>query len=183
MKILFFILITLVNLFSQELLNNQLLDKISVLSSELENKTGIKTGVLVSNDKTFGELKKQVQYSNNYAFIVISLKEKKLDVVSNLNLDFSSVTQYYYLKYGFLPTQGAILPILTQPKGVDVVNAAVLNGYIELVDIISNDKNINLDNNISHSNEYFINILRGIFYTLIVVFIFLLFKNKFRRKH
>ncbi|WP_267524081.1 hypothetical protein [Campylobacter sp. MG1] len=176
------VLLTLVNLFSQELLSKQVLDKIYDLSFELKNKTGIETNVLISDVSNFKELKEQINYKDNYAVIVISLKEKKIDVVSDLKLNFSSITKYYYLKYGFLPTQGAILPILTQPKGKDVINAAVLNGFAELVYIIANDKNIELNSGIGHSNEYFINILRAIFYVFIIIFIILFVRNKFRSK-
>lgn len=177
-KLAIILLVAFVNLFSQEPLSSNVLNEIRTLSDELMQKTGIKASVLISDNKSFQELMQNAKTQDNYATIILSLKDKKLAVVSDLDCDFRSVSEYYYLKYGFFPTQGAILPILTQPKGKDSVNAAVLNGFAQLCDIIAKDKNIKLENSFGDANDNFINIIRLIFYILIVVFIIIYIKKR-----
>lgn len=175
-------LLALVNLFSQEPLSVNVLNEINILSNELEQKTGVKASVLISNDLPFKELKESIKNEKNYACLVMSLKDKKLDVISDLGLDFRSVTEYYYLKYGFFPTQGAILPILTQPKGNDLVNTSVLNGFAELCNVIADSKNVKLENGFSNLNSNIINTLRMLFYIFVIIFIFVLIKRKVKKK-
>lgn len=172
------ICLTLVNLFSQEL-SQKALEQIKLISNELEQKTGIKTSVLVERKVNLNEIIKD----KNYAILVLSLDDKKLDVINDLDLDFSSVTKYYYLKYGFLPTQGAILPLLSQDKGKDLLNAAVLNGFSELASVIAKSKNVSLENTFNNSNDSLINFFRLIFYTFIIFVIFILIKRKIRKKN
>ncbi|MBZ7993674.1 hypothetical protein AVBRAN9333_08165 [Campylobacter sp. RM9333] len=181
-KLIIIMLLALVNLFSQEPLSNEVLNEINILSNDLEQKTGIKTSVLISNEIPFKDLKQSIKTDKNYAIIVISLKDKKLDVISDLGLDFRSVTEYYYLKYGFFPKQGAILPILTQPKGKDLVNAAILNGFAELCDVIASSKGVELEYSYGDLNDNIINTIRTIFYIFTIIFIVVLIRRKVKKK-
>lgn len=164
----------------QELLSTKVLNEIQILKDELYSKTKIKADLLISDKENLQELLNKIKDEKDYAFIIISLKDKRLLVKSDLKLNFSSVSDFYYLKYGFLPTQGTILPLLTQPKGSDTLNAAIINGFSQLCDIIADFKGVKLENSFGDANDNFIGILRFAFYfiLLLVLIKFILKKIK-----
>ena len=74
------------------------------------------------------------------------------------------------------------MPILTQPKGKDLVNAAILNGFAELCDVIASSKGVKLEYSYGDLNDNIINTIRTIFYIFTIVFIVVLIRRKVKKK-
>lgn len=165
------------------LLNDKVREKVSTLAQELHEKTGI--GVYLSLPATLNE-KPLVVYEKErfsalhspFAVLSLAMNEKKIDIFSAPELE------EYFDKEAILspyPWEGSILPILTSKKKNDNLNAAVLNGFADLVEQIASNKGIVLDNAIGSTNRNMLNILRMIFYGSIILVVLVFLWRKVKR--
>lgn len=171
-------------------LNDRVISQINVISSEVYEKTGVFLGVSISDDNDFKNLfdtsKQLVKDYEKYAVIVLDSSSKRISILNSKNMDDviskDKLLNFYYLKWGFFPTQGAILPLISSPKAQDPYNAGILNGFGEMSFEVAEKFNIILDNAFANTNQNFLNSIRMIFYAVVIIVLGVMIKRKFTRK-
>lgn len=162
------------------ILNQKVATEIENIGTELYQKTGIFLALAISQSKSLEELLAlQENFKEPFAMLVLSINSHKVDIVSSKEVasffDKNAVLSPY-------AGEGSILPILTSPKGKDIYNAAMLNGYADIADKIASYFHIKLENSIGNANKDTLNILRIIFYGFICFALLFYFSRKVRKK-
>ena len=81
----------------------------------------------------------------------------------------------------FSPWNGTFTKILTVHKSkVDPTSAAFLNGYGDLVDMLAKSYGLKLNSSIGNGSHIMTNILRLLFYGILILTIIILLRNKFK---
>ncbi len=139
---------------------------------------------------SFVELKKQVQILANPTSLYSDFdKEKVLSpnatfigaVVSSIMFarSFDDIKEFMG-NYG-----GVILPVLAErAKGDDIVNkyaVAMFNGYSEIAEQIAGSNGVELESAAGNENKMAIDVIRLIFYGVILLFVFKYIRGKFFR--
>ena len=170
-------------------LNSNVVGKINVISQEVYEKTGVFLGVSVSDigfKQNLDSMRQNISQYGNYAIILLDIKDKKIDILNSDNMekviDKRKLLNFYYLKWGFFPTQGAILPLISSPKSQDPYNTAILNGFDEMACEVSKHFNVHFDSVFYDVNNNLFGAIRGIFYCFIIFVLFIMIKNKFKSK-
>lgn len=137
---------------------------------------------------SFVELKKQVQILANPPSLY---KEFDKDRILSPNATFigavvSSVMfarSYDEVKEFMSTYGGVVLPILAQlAKGDDIVNkyaVAMFNGYSEIAEEIADSRGVTLESAAGNSNQTTIDVIRIIFYGVILLFVFKFIRGRF----
>ena len=162
------------------LLNDKVLDKVQTMGDELFQRTGISAFVSVPKSldgKSIAEyeLQKVSTFKPPYVLLTIAPTEKKVDIIHSKELEKAFDKDAILSPF---PWTGTIIPILTGKKNNDNVNAAVINGYADIVEQIASSKNIELQSAIGSSNKNTINLVKVIVYG----FLFILFAGIIWRK-
>ncbi len=156
---------------NEGIVDKRAVEKMEIMGKELKEKTGVNTYVIAV--KTFNGISIK-QYEQNISkklkqpFILLTLArdDMKVDIVHSGDMskrfDKDGVLSPY-------PQSGTILPILASKKGNDKYSAALLNGYGDIVDQVSQSYGIKLKSSIGNANKTVINILKVIFYTLLLL--------------
>ncbi|ULO00307.1 putative membrane protein [Campylobacter sp. RM10537] len=147
--------------FNEGVLSPKVVKEINLIGKELEEKSQIFTGVAIGDNTDFETLfNMQKELPKSYILLILSKKSHRVDIVGSkgvLNLiDKEAILSPY-------SGTGSILPILATQKG-DIYNAAILNGYADIVDRITQARGITLNSSIGNTNRDTINILRILIY-------------------
>lgn len=172
------------------ILNDRVTNQINSVSKEIYEKTGVFLGVSVGNDdnfkNTFDKSKELVNGLERYSVIVLDIKSQRINILNSKNIEKAiskdKLLSFYYLKWGFFPTQGAILPLISLPKTKDPYNAGVLNGFNEMAVEISEHFNITLDYQLENTNQNFLNGIRLIFYVVVFTALVVIVRRKIKKK-
>lgn len=172
-----------------QLLNQEVKDKLTTMSAELEAKTGIKAHLIThpnTNNLPVGSIPANYlqmhDLEGEYAVLVLvppkaGEKTGKVDLfLSNPELcDKEEILSP-------LPNTGSILPILTANKAEDVYNAALLNGFADVCERIAAGKNAVLTTAIGNQNRSTINFVRYFIYGFLVLAILIFAYKSMRAK-
>lgn len=165
---------------NENVLNEQVSQKINAIGKELHERTGIFVGIATSNSSDFESLKaKAKELKDPFVLLVLSQSSHKVDILaSKESLAFFDKKRVLSPYSG----EGSILPILTSPKGKDIYNAALLNGYADITDQIAAYFHIKLQSSIGNANKDTLNILRIGIYGFLCFALLFYFQRKIRRK-
>ena len=173
-------------LINDEALNGAVANLIGSMSKELEQKTGVKTGVLIGK-KSLQQmrelLRERLESASPAAFLLFDIESKSYDLfLQHLELDGRSLLQFYYLKWGVLPAQGSVLPLLSDPKNKDIYNSAAFNGFDDLLSKIEDKYEVKLERekSFARTNDTLINLIRFVFYAAILLLFFFYVKRRLR---
>ena len=137
---------------------------------------------------SFVELKKQVQILANPTTLYKEFDKNSIlspnatfigAVVSSIMFarNFDDVKEFMS-SYG-----GVILPVLAErAKGDDIVNkyaVAMFNGYSEIAEEIADSRGVKLDSAAGNSNQITIDVIRIIFYGVLLLFVFKYIRGRF----
>jgi hypothetical protein len=156
---------------NQNIIKQSAYDKISQISDELYKKTGVSIVVHFVERAEGGipEYEKNVtcKMSSPYVFLLFVSKDEKVDIV------VSSELQSIIIKNDVLSPfpGGPIIPILAaqDKNAVDAkYSAAALNGVADIADNIAKNKGVVLESNIGSDSKIFMQILRVVFYGIII---------------
>lgn len=172
------------------LLSPEVSAKIEQISNELNEKTGIKTAVYISDslaEQTPAELLQSLNFKPPYALLLLSKAVKAKDGSIHPLVDILASPDVIGLFdkaqiLSPLPERGTILPILTSNKGKDIYNAAILNGYADLAEQIAASRNVELKNGIGNANKSFLNLIRYFVYGTILLVVFVMIKKGVSRE-
>ena len=166
-------------LFNENILSQKVSNEINLIGKELYQKSNIFIGVMVG-DKTEIEtlLNKQKELPQSYILLLLSKNSHKVDIVGSKGalslIDKEAVLSPY-------PGTGSILPILATNKG-DIYNAAILNGYADIVDRVAKSLGLQLEHSIGNANRDTINILRILIYGFICFALLYYAQRRIKRK-
>ncbi|PCM56107.1 hypothetical protein CP502_10550, partial [Campylobacter sp. BCW_8712] len=151
-------------LFNENILSQKVSNEINLIGKELYQKSNIFIGVMVGDETEIETLlNKQKELPQSYILLLLSKNSHKVDIVGSKGalalIDKESVLSPY-------PGTGSILPILATNKG-DIYNAAILNGYADIVDRVAKSLGLQLEHSIGNANRDTINILRILIYGFI----------------
>lgn len=172
------------------ILNDKVVTQVNNISKEVYDKTGVFLGVSISNDdnfkKTFDDSNNLIKEFDKYSVIVLDIKSQRISILNSKNMNDAigknKLLNFYYLKWGFFPTQGAILPLISSPKTQDPYNAGILNGFNEMAAEVSEYFNIDLEYPLENTNQNFLNGIRLIFYVVVFIALIVIVKRKIYKK-
>lgn len=173
---------------NDNILNKQLVAKISAIGEEMLAKSEIFVGI-VALDTLNGKTLKDATLSHTTnlkkPYIILSLVKKE-HIVDIFESD-KDLLNYFDKNQvlSVIPGRGTIIPILANTKkdSEPSYDAALLNGYADIVEQIAKNKNIELQTAIGNSNKNTINIFRTIFYAGILIVLITFLYYKFRKKY
>ena len=128
------------------------------------------------------ELAKLLETEKSSLILTFAETEQKVDIVASKELlelfDKEQILSPY-------PWTGTILPILGEKIKQDPrhkYSVALFNGYADIVEQIAKNKNIVLENSVGDSNKYVLNIIRIIFYSIIIIALTYLLRKSFNKR-
>ncbi|MBZ7942002.1 hypothetical protein [Campylobacter molothri] len=165
--------------FNEGVLSPKVVKEINLIGKELEEKSQIFAGVAIGDNTDFETLfNMQKELPKSYILLILSKKSHRVDIVGSkgvLNLiDKEAILSPY-------SGTGSILPILATQKG-DIYNAAILNGYADIVDRITQARGITLNSSIGNTNRDTINILRILVYGFVCFALLYYVQRRMKRK-
>ncbi len=166
------------------IINEKVSAKVESLGSELFQKTGIGVYVAVPaslNKKTVTVYEKEISSTLKKPYVLLTLakQEEKVDIIFSQGLEDKFDKERVLSPF---PWSGTIIPILTVKKENDKYNAAVLNGYADIVEQIAKSYDVVLEGAIGDTNRDIYHYLKlGIVLFLLIVFIKYFYK-KVRKK-
>jgi len=187
LKAILFILFFLVNAYSKSdlivcddnhIVNSRAIGEIVKIGTEVKQKTGISIYLCVKdsiNNQKIKLFEQKLSSKLNKPFILLTLakKEQKVDIMTSPQtkklLDVNEVLS---------PFGGTIIPILTSRKGKDKYSAAMLNGYADIADKVSQKLGIKLKSSVGNTNRILVNILRVIIYGSFLYFVIMFTRKK-----
>lgn len=159
--------------------------KLNQIGSELKEKTGVTLDLITTKDSDLRSATKEHESNLKKPYILLAISPKTEDKKSGKVDIFASDDAYaLFDKDAVLspyPEVGTILPILVSNKGKDIYNAAMLNGYADISDMVAKSKNVILVNSIGNSNKTTLNLLRYFVYGSIFLVIVVFLVRKFKR--
>lgn len=159
--------------------------KIDEMGKELKEKTGVSAYLVIIDDLNGTKI---VEYEKDlskklsppYVMLAISLKDKKIDIYSSNSLKDKFDKEQILSPW---PWSGSILPLLVS-KSKDErakIEAALLNGYADIVEQIANSYNVKLKSGIGSQNRIVFDILKIIFYGIIALIILKMIYRRFKK--
>lgn len=168
---------------NEEVIEERAAQKIEEMGQELFQKSGIKVYLIA---KKSGNGENIIAYEQNfvkdltppYALLTLFLEDQKVDIYNSpdLNKAFDKESML-----SPLPWTGTILPLLTGKKKDVSVSAALLNGYGDIVDQISDSKKITLESSIGSSNKNTLGIFRFFIYGFLLIVAILILRKRMQK--
>ena len=160
------------------LVNQRAIGEIVKIGTEVKEKTGISLYLCVKksiNNQKIKDYEKKLASKLNKPFILLTMaaNEQKVDIMPSPQtvkmIDIDAILS---------PFTGTIIPILTSRKGEDKYSAAMLNGYADIADRVSQKLGVKLNSSVGNTNRILINILRVIIYGSFLYFVIMYIRKK-----
>jgi hypothetical protein len=162
--------------------------QVETMGNELFQKSGISAYMLIlktTNGKSLSTIGEEelAKLPKNSLILTFTEVERKVDILATPEVlklfDKEQVLSPF-------PWSGTILPILGERIKQDPrhkYSVALFNGYADIVEQIAESKNIQLETAVGSSNKYVLNIIRAIFYGVIVTALgYMLYKRFFKKE-
>lgn len=167
-------------LVNENILSQKVSEQINTMGKELYDKSGVFVAVAVGENTEIQALQsKQNELKAPFVLLALSKNSHQVEIFTSkesaLFFDKEEVLSPYASK-------GSILPILASNKGKDIYNAAILNGYADIVDRIAAYFNLKLESSVGNANRDTLNILRIGIYGFICIAILYYFQRKMRKR-
>jgi len=168
-------------LVNDEIINKKVSDKIESMGEELYKQTSV--NIYLAVPKTLNKIS-IVIYEQNlsktlkspYILLTMAKNEQKVDIINSSSLNDKFDKDAVLSPF---PWDGTILPLLAEKKENDKYNAAMLNGYADIVEQIANSYNVDLENAIGNTNR---DILHYVKYAILIFFLFILIKSLLKKR-
>lgn len=154
------------------ILSDKVTNKIESLGSELYTKTGVSAYIAVREiQESILEYEQNLSKNLKSPFVLLTLikEQQKVDIIHSASLEGKLDKEAVLSPF---PWSGTILPLLTQKKSSDKYNAAMLNGYADIVERIADAYGVQLAGAIGNTNKdilHYVKIFILLFVTYIVV--------------
>jgi len=159
--------------------------KIESLGQELFLKTQVKVYVAATNSLNKMNIK---EYENSlvkdlkkpFVLLALAKDEQKVDIINSVSLNDKFDKDSTLSPF---PWTGTIIPLLTVKKANDKYNAALLNGYADIVEQIAESYNVKLEGSIGSTNKNIYHYIKIIIYGFLIFIILKYFYKLIRRKN
>jgi len=179
------------NLFASFVIGNssylpeKTIEKIEQMGTELHKKSGVFVYLAIIEDlngSTIAEIENKISYSLKKPFILLSIaiNDKKIDIINSKELNNRFNKEQILSPW---PWSGSILPLLTA-KTKDFkanVEAALLNGYADIVEQVAKSYGVELESAIGSQNRVVFFFLKIIFYGIILLIIIKIIYGRFKK--
>ncbi len=172
-----------------KLINDKTIEKMKEIGDELYKKTGVTIALVTKKHLTKDEfIKIKDRYLKElkapYVLWIFSKTyEDREDFGINQMFNSPDLEGKFDKDSLFSPFTGTFTKLIVIKKSkTDPTSAAFLNGYADLTDMIANSYGITLKSSIGHESHTFMNILRVLFYLLLLYFTWLYLKKRFFKK-
>ncbi len=170
---------------SSEILPKKTTDKINQMGKELKEKTGISVYLVIIKDlngSNIVEYEKNISKNLSKPFVLLSFapKDKKIDIISSDKLKDKFDKEQILSPW---PWSGSILPLLVSHSKNEKakIEAALLNGYADIVEQLANSYGVKLKSGIGNQNRIVFDILKIIIYGIIGFIFFKLIYRRFKK--
>ena len=145
--------------------------KIESLGQELYLKTGVNVYVAATkslNKVTIKEYEKSLLSNLKKPFVILALAkdEQKVDIMNSRVLDDKFDKESTLSPF---PWSGTIIPLLSVKKANDKYNAALFNGYADIVEQIADSYDVKLEGAIGNTNKSTYQYLQIIIYGFLLI--------------
>ena len=173
----------------EDLIGEKALNKIKEMGDELYQKTGVSTVIVAKkhlNQKEFLDTKNRYlkELKDPYVLWIFSktyMDKEKIGI--NQMFNSKSLNDKFDQDSLFSPWGGTFSKIIViQKSDSDPTAAAFLNGYGDLVDMISASYGVTLNSSIGNESKTAISYIRIFFYAIIVFFLLRYIKLKYFKK-
>jgi uncharacterized membrane protein YgcG len=159
--------------------------KVQSLGEELYNKTRV--SVYVAVPKSLNDMSIE-KYENGlaqdlkkpYVLLTLAKNEKQVDIINSKILDDKFDKETTLSPF---PWNGTIIPLLADKKDNDKYNAALLNGYADIVEQIAASYKVKLEGAIGSTNKNIYHYLKIGIYGFLILVIFRYAYRLMRRKN
>jgi len=166
---------------NQNIIKQDAANKITQISQELYQKTGISivTHMVQQADGGILEYEKNISSSLKppYVLVVLSAKEQKVDMVVSDDMK-SAIKKNEILNTFIIPFLAAEDKNLPEAR----YSAAMLNGVAEIADEAAESRNIKLDSSIGSESRNFMQGLKALFYGIIIFAVGFYIYGAFKRR-
>lgn len=168
-------------LYNEGIISKRLEPELNKIGSDLYKQTKIKLLVAAAKDVAIKDLLAKIDtVDGKVVLLALSLSSHQVNIIAKPKELYKLFNKQEVLSP--IPSEGSILPILTSRKGKDVYNAAILNGYADISERIASSLNVDLKDGIGNANRITLDILRAIFYGVIILALIVLAYSKLKRK-
>ncbi len=172
---------------NEDVLPKKTVDKINEMGSELKEKTGINVylaAIKNSHNAKIKEYEKNLTTSlqKPYILLTILLDSKKVDIVASDKAKGSFDREQVLSPW---PWSGTIIPLLTSRSKDQkaAIEAALLNGYADIVDQVASSYSVELKSSIGSGNKNTYLFVKLLFYgTLFLIFANFLYHKFYKNK-
>jgi hypothetical protein len=166
-------------LINENIISQKAADEIEKIGKEVKEKLNINIfmiGKQSLRNEHITEYEKRVAKDLQKPFVLITLTsmESKIDIISSDDIkdkfDKNEILNSY------------IIPLLVNKGKMDDIvrySAGLLNGYSETADQLASSQGIELDNSLGYQTQNTMNVLRAIFYGIILLAGIVYLRNKF----
>lgn len=170
---------------NDEVISQRVSDKLLEMGNELFEKSGISVYVAAPKSlegKTIKEYE-QIVSSNlktPYVLFTLAKSEQQVDIIYSESLEGKFDKEKTLSPF---PWSGTVIPLLSVKKDNDKYNAAILNGYADIVEQIANSYDIKLQSAIGNTNRDMLFWVKMGIYTFVLVIILRYAYNLARRRN
>jgi uncharacterized membrane protein YgcG len=170
---------------NDNIINPKVTQKVESLGSELFSKTGVSVYVAVPESLEKMDIKKYEEsllkgLKEPFVVFTLAKSEQKVDIVNSNSLDDKFDKESTLSPF---PWAGTVIPILAVKKENDKYNAAVLNGYADIVEQIAASYNVKLEGALGSTNKNIYYYIRILIYGFLIFIISRYFYKLLRRKN
>lgn len=170
-------------LINDGIISEKVSQKVESLGNELFLRTKVSVYVAIPQSlekmdiKQFGEsLSKELK--EPFVLLTLAKNEQKVDIVNSKNLDSKFDKESTLSPF---PWDGTIIPLLAVKKENDKYNAAVLNGYADIVEQIAASYNVKLEGAIGSTNKDIYHYIKILIYGFLIFVILRYFYKRIRK--
>jgi len=172
-------------LINDGIISQKVTQKVESLGNELFLKTKVSVYVAIPNSLEKMDIKKyeeslSKELKEPFVLLTLAKNEQKVDIVNSKSLDDKFDKESTLSPF---PWNGTIIPLLAVKKENDKYNAAVLNGYADIVEQIAASYNIKLEGAIGSTNKDIYHYIKILIYGFLIFVILRYFYKLIRRKN
>lgn len=170
---------------NDSIINKKVSQKVESLGSELFSKTGVSVYVAIPESLEKIDIKKYGESLSKglkepFVLFTLAKGEQKVDIINSNSLDDKFDKESTLSPF---PWAGTVIPILAVKKENDKYNAAVLNGYADIVEQIAASENVKLEGALGSTNKNIYYYIRLLIYGFLIFIISRYFYKLLRRKN
>jgi len=167
------------------IISEKVTQKVESLGAELFSKTGISVYVAIPKSLEKSPIKKyeeslSKELKEPFVLLTLAKNEQKVDILNSKSLEDKFDKESTLSPF---PWNGTIIPLLSVKKENDKYNAALLNGYADIVEQIASSHNVTLEGAIGSTNKDIYHYVKILIYGFLIFVIFRYFYKLIRRKN